>query len=59
VRYAVAKLAGYRNVWWSMANEFDQLKSKTTQDWDVLFKLLWRQTLMTKRDRYTTACGTV
>ena len=40
VRYAVARLAAYQNVWWSMANEFDLLKSKTTQDWDELFVTL-------------------
>jgi Domain of unknown function (DUF5060)/Domain of unknown function (DUF5605)/Protein of unknown function (DUF4038) len=37
VRYIVARLAAYRNVWWSLANEFDFMKAKTTADWDRLF----------------------
>ena len=40
VKYAVARLAGYRNVWWSMANEFDIMRSKTMADWDELFRTL-------------------
>lgn len=40
VRYVVARLAAYRNVWWSMANEFDILKTKTDTDWDRLFQLV-------------------
>lgn len=38
VRYVVARLSAYRNVWWSMANEFDLLKTKTDADWDRLFQ---------------------
>jgi hypothetical protein len=34
LRYAVARLAAYRNVWWSLANEFDFMKEKTDADWD-------------------------
>ena len=37
VKYATARLAGFRNVWWSMANEFDIEKSITMADWDALF----------------------
>ena len=40
VRYVVARLAAYRNVWWSMANEFDLLESKTDTDWDRMFQLV-------------------
>jgi hypothetical protein len=35
-RYVVARLAAYRNVWWSLANEFDFLKAKRDADWDRL-----------------------
>ncbi|MGV7206335.1 DUF5060 domain-containing protein [Oxalobacteraceae bacterium A2-2] len=38
LRYVVARLAAYRNVWWSMANEFDFLKEKTTAEWDSYFQ---------------------
>jgi hypothetical protein len=34
LRYVVARLAAYRNVWWSIANEFDFLRTKTEADWD-------------------------
>lgn len=40
LRYAVARLAAYRNVWWSMANEFDLMKEKTEADWDRFFKIV-------------------
>lgn len=39
VRYVVARLSAYRNVWWSMANEFDILK-KSDEDWDRLFQVV-------------------
>jgi hypothetical protein len=40
LRYVVARLAAYRNVWWSMANEFDFMKEKTMADWDRFFKIV-------------------
>ena len=32
VRYVVARLAAYRNVWWSLANEWDFMKQKKESD---------------------------
>ena len=40
LRYMVARLAAYRNVWWSMANEYDLMKSKTMLDWDRFFRIV-------------------
>jgi hypothetical protein len=40
VRYVVARFAAYRNVWWSLANEFDFIRTKTTADWDHLFQVI-------------------
>jgi hypothetical protein len=40
LRYLMARVAAYRNVWWSMANEFDLMKAKTMQDWDRFFKIV-------------------
>ncbi len=40
LRYVVARLAPYRNVWWSMANEFDLMEAKTMQDWDRFFMIV-------------------
>jgi Domain of unknown function (DUF5060)/Protein of unknown function (DUF4038)/Domain of unknown function (DUF5605) len=34
VRYVVARFGAYRNVWWSLANEYDFLRTKTEADWD-------------------------
>jgi hypothetical protein len=34
LRYAVARLSGFRNVWWSLANEWDLLFAKTEADWE-------------------------
>jgi len=40
LRYAIARLAAYRNVWWSVANEYDLVKSKTLSDWDRFFQII-------------------
>jgi hypothetical protein len=32
LRYITARLAAYRNVWWSLANEWDFMKTKTEAD---------------------------
>jgi hypothetical protein len=40
LRYLIARLAAYRNVWWSMANEFDLMKAKSMADWDRFFKIV-------------------
>jgi hypothetical protein len=33
LRYVVARFGAYRNVWWSLANEYDFIKALTTTDW--------------------------
>jgi len=40
VRCIVSRLAAYRNVWWSLANEYDFNKNKTDVDWDRLFQVV-------------------
>lgn len=40
LRYLVARLAAYRNVWWSFANEYDLMKAKTMADWDRFFQIV-------------------
>jgi hypothetical protein len=40
VRYVVARFSAYRNVWWSLANEWDFLRTKTEADWDRLGTLV-------------------
>lgn len=34
LKYAVDRLCHYKNVWWSMANEFDLLPWKSVEDWE-------------------------
>jgi hypothetical protein len=34
VRYLVARLAAYSNVWWSLANEWDLVKAKSVADFE-------------------------
>jgi len=40
LRYIVARLAAYRNIWWSMANEYDFMRVKTDADWDRYFHIV-------------------
>jgi len=39
LRYLVARLAAYRNVWWSLANEYDFLKWPM-EHWDAYFQFI-------------------
>ena len=34
LRYVIARFASFRNVWWSLANEYDLMRKKTPGDWD-------------------------
>ncbi|WP_372638321.1 DUF5605 domain-containing protein [Cohnella sp.] len=34
LNYMVARLAAYRNVWWSLANEYDFMWAKREEDWE-------------------------
>lgn len=40
LRYLVARVAAYRNVWWSLANEYDIMRDKTIADWDRDFQIV-------------------
>lgn len=31
--YLIARVGSYRNVWWSLANEWDLVRTKTEEDW--------------------------
>ena len=52
LRYAIARLSAYRNVWWSLANEYDfmipplrngQRGNKQMEDWDRFFSILEKE----------------
>ena len=34
LKYVTARYGAYRNVWWSIANEFDFIRTKTLDDWE-------------------------
>lgn len=38
INYLTARLSSFRNVWWSLANEWDLVKGKTHDDWELLSK---------------------
>ena len=40
LRYVVARYAAYRNVWWSIANEYDLVKTKKQPEWDDFFRIV-------------------
>ncbi|WP_346109509.1 DUF5060 domain-containing protein [Nonomuraea maheshkhaliensis] len=42
LRHVVARLAAYRNVWWSAANEYDFNRAKTVADWDDILRTIQR-----------------
>jgi len=46
LRYTIARLAAFRNVWWAVANEFNFVKTRTVAEWDRLCEVL------KKRDPY-------
>jgi hypothetical protein len=40
LRYIISRLAAFRNVWWSLANEYDLMETKTMADWDRAFRIV-------------------
>jgi hypothetical protein len=40
LRYIVSRLAAFRNVWWSLANEYDFMTEKTEADWDRMIEVV-------------------
>jgi len=40
IRYVVARYAAYRNVWWSIANEYDLVQTKKQPEWDDFFRIV-------------------
>jgi len=38
--YVIARFAAYRNVWWSLANEYDLMPQKTIEDWERYAKII-------------------
>lgn len=36
LKYIIARLGAYRNIWWSLANEWDLVKTRTEKEWITL-----------------------
>ncbi len=43
VRYMIARISAYRNVWWSLANEWDVPEIKDSIDWEGIGQLLQKE----------------
>lgn len=39
-KYLIARVSAYRNVWWSLANEYDLFPKKTTDDWERYARII-------------------
>jgi hypothetical protein len=40
LRYLVARLAAFPNIWWSLANEYDLMPQKSLDDWERFFSII-------------------
>jgi hypothetical protein len=43
IAYVVRRLAAFRNVWWSLANEYDFMKNKAIEDWEGMAEVIGRE----------------
>jgi len=42
LKYITARFSAYRNIWWSLANEYDLMKDKGIKDWERYADLICR-----------------
>ncbi len=40
LKYVLARYSAFRNVWWSLANEYDYVKTKSIDDWEQIAKVI-------------------
>ncbi|HEY4358755.1 MAG TPA: DUF5060 domain-containing protein [Acidobacteriaceae bacterium] len=40
LRYVLARMSAFPNIWWSLANEWDLMKAKSVQDFDRFFHII-------------------
>lgn len=40
LKYVLARMSAYRNIWWSLANEFDLMRAKSVQNFDRFFHII-------------------
>mgnify|MGYP002241791768 FL=1 len=53
--YVIARFSAYRNVWWSLANEYDLMRAKKLEDWEHYADLLCKKIRTTTCVPSTTA----
>ena len=41
--YVIARFAAFRNIWWSLANEYDLMEKKTIADWERYAEIICRK----------------
>lgn len=46
IRYITARYSAYRNVWWSLANEYELLRHLSVDDWEQMAAVLTAATVM-------------
>lgn len=51
LKYITARLSSFKNVWWSLANEWNYVDAKTIADWDALTETV------VKNDPYRHLCS--
>lgn len=39
-KYVIARFSAYRNIWWSLANEYDLMSRKTIKDWEHYARII-------------------
>lgn len=40
LEYCIARMSAFRNIWWSLANEYELIYKKTSGDWDAYGEML-------------------
>ena len=43
LEYCIRRLSPYKNVWWSLGNEYDLMAGKTEEDWEVFAEKILRE----------------
>ncbi len=51
LKYVVARLSSFRNIWWSLANEYDFLRKRQPEDWDIFTRTV------VENDPYSHLCS--
>lgn len=42
LKYTVSRLCSFKNIWWSLANEYDLMRAKSIEDWERFARIVNR-----------------